>query len=78
MFTGLSYGMLIWLFFNIGLLFCTFILAQAIKKKKLIKNQYTRVMLPSFVFLIVADIFMALSALFHGKLIFSLYKKGKM
>jgi multimeric flavodoxin WrbA len=78
MLTSFSHGMLIWLFFNIGLLFCTFNLAQAIKKKKLIKNRYTRAMLPSLVFLIIADIFMALSALFHGKLIFSLYKKGKM
>ena len=77
MLASLSCGMLIWLFFNIGLFFYTFILAQAIKKKKLIKNRYTRAMLPSLVFLIIADIFMILSALFHGKLIFSLYKKGK-
>ena len=77
MLTAFGYGMLIWLFLNIGLFFNTFILTQAIKKKKIIRNLYTRVMLPSFVFLLVADIFMALSALFHGKLIFSLYKKGK-
>jgi hypothetical protein len=32
-------------------------------------------MIPSFVFLIFADIFMVLEALFHGKIIFSLYKK---
>ena len=75
--TGLSQNMLIWLFFNIGLFFSAFIFAQAIKKKKLIKNRYTRAIIPSFLFLIAGDIFMALSALFHGKLIFSLYKKGQ-
>ena len=74
MLISFSRSILIWLFFNIGLLFYTFILAQAIKKKRIMKNLYTRAMLPSFVFLIVADIFMALSALLHGKLIFSLYK----
>jgi len=67
--------MLIWLFFNIGLFFNTFILAHAIKRRKLVKNRYTRAMIPSFLFLICADIFMVLSALLHGKLIFSLYKR---
>lgn len=66
----------IWLFLCGGMLFCEFRMAGAIKKKRSIKNQYTRAMIPSFIFLICADIFMALSALFHGKLIFSLYKKG--
>jgi len=75
MLKGFSHGMLFWLFYNIGLFFCTFILAQAIKKKKLIKNMYTRAMFPSFIFLIIADIFMVLNALLHGKLFFSLYKK---
>jgi hypothetical protein len=68
-------GMIIWLFFSSGMLFYEFILAQAIKKQKTIKNKYTRAMVPSFVFLIFADIFMVLEALIHGKIIFSLYKK---
>jgi multimeric flavodoxin WrbA len=68
-------SMIIWLFFNSGMIFCEFILAQAIKKQRIIKNKYTRAMVPSFIFLIFADIFMALEALFHGKTIFSLYKK---
>jgi len=78
MLAGFSQGMLFWLFYNSGLFFYTFILARAIKKKKTIKNWYTRAMVPSFLFLIFADIFMALNALFRGKLIFSLYKKGKL
>jgi hypothetical protein len=70
-----SRSMIIWLFFSSGMLFYGFILARAIKKQKVIKNKYTRAMVPSFVFIIFADIFMALEALFHGKIIFSLYKK---
>ncbi|MDR2448152.1 MAG: hypothetical protein LBD58_12845 [Treponema sp.] len=68
-------NMVVWLFFNSGMLFYEFTLAQAIKKKRVIKDKYTRAMVPSFIFLIFADIFMALEALFHGKMIFSLYKK---
>jgi len=65
------------LFFYSGMLFFEFILAWAIKNKRSIKNKYTRVMLPSFIFIIVANIFMALTGLFHGKLIFPLFKKVK-
>jgi len=69
------HSVIVWLFFSSGMLFFEFILARAIKNKKVIKTQYTRVILPSFIFIVVADIFMVLSALFHGKLIFSLFKK---
>lgn len=72
--SGRSIG--IWLFLCGGMFFCEYKMALAIKRKKCIKNQYTRVMIPSFIFLIVSDIFMVLSALIHGQLIFSLYKKG--
>jgi hypothetical protein len=67
--------MLVWLFLCGGMLSCEFTLARAIKKQKVIKNKYTQPLIPSFVFLIFADIFMAAEALFHGKTIFSLYKK---
>jgi multimeric flavodoxin WrbA len=65
----------IWLLFSSGMLFSKIILAWAIRWKKSIKNMYTRVMIPSFIFLIFASIFMAMSAFFNGK-IFSLNKKG--
>lgn len=65
----------LWLFaLNAGMLFYGAMLARAIRRKREYGVRYTRVLLPSFLFLIVSDIFMALSALFHGKLIFSLYK----
>jgi hypothetical protein len=68
-------SMIVWLVFSSGMLFYEFVLARAIKKQKIIKNKHTRAMVPSFIFLIFADIFMILDALVHGKLIFSLYKK---
>jgi hypothetical protein len=72
--TGLAQSVVITLFLYSGMLISEFILAWAIKNKRSIKNKYARVMLPSFIFIVVADIFMALTGLFHGKLIFSLFK----
>ena len=73
---GLANCVILMLFFYCGMLLFEFILAWAIRNKKSIKNKYTRVMLPSFIFIIVANIFMALTGLFHGKLIFPLFKKA--
>jgi hypothetical protein len=67
----------IWLFLCSGMLFCELRMALAIKKKRRMKNLYTRVMIPSFLFLVFADIYMAAIALLHGKPLFLLYKKGK-
>jgi hypothetical protein len=71
---SLGRSMAIWLIFNIAMLISEYILARNIKKAKTFNNIFTRVMVPSFVFLIFADIFMILKALFNGKLIFSLFK----
>jgi len=75
--SGFAQGMILMLFFYCGMLLFEFILAWAIRNKRSIKNKYTRVMLPSFIFIIVATIFMALTGLLHGKLIFPLFKKVK-
>jgi len=74
---GLANSVIIMLFLYCGMLFFEFILARAIRNKKSIKNKYTRVMLPSFIFLIVANIFMGLTGIFHGKFIFPLFRKIK-
>jgi hypothetical protein len=76
--SGFIHSLIIGLIFSAGMLLYKIIFSWAIKNKKIIKNKYTRVMLPSFIFIIVADIFMALSALFHGKLVFSLFKKVEL
>jgi hypothetical protein len=73
--SGFINSLIIILFFYFGMLFFIFMLSWVIKNKKSIKNKYTRVTLPSFIFIVVADIFMALKALFKGKLVFSLFKK---
>jgi len=65
--SGLSNTIILLLFLYSGMLFFEFLLAWAIKNKKSIKNKYTRVMLPSFIFFIVANIFMGLSALLRRK-----------
>jgi len=74
---GLSGCLIRILFFYCGMLLFEFILAWAIRNKKSIKNKYTRVMVPSFIFVIVANIFMALTGILHGKFIFPLFKKVK-
>ena len=74
--SGFTHSIILILFFYCGMSFFEFMLAWAIKNKKTIKNKYTRVTLPSFIFIVVADIFMALKALLHGKLVFSLFKRG--
>jgi hypothetical protein len=66
---------LVWLFFNSGMLYFLWTLSRAIQNGGSMKNRYARVMLPSFLFLLISDIFMLIMALFNGKLIFSLYKK---
>jgi len=63
--SGLAHSMIILLFLYSGMLFYEFIIAQAIKNKKTIKNKYTRVMLPSFIFIIVANIFMIVVTSIH-------------
>jgi len=75
--SGFAHSMILMLFFYSGTLYFEFIIAWAIRNKRSIKNKYTRVMLPSFLFFIVANIFMGLIGLFHGKLVFSLFKKVK-
>lgn len=66
-----------WLFLNSGVLFCMARLSLAIYRKRIAANQFTRVMIPSFLFVPIADIFMVLSALFHGRCLFTLLKRDK-
>lgn len=74
---GFARSMIMWLFFSGGMLLYEWMLSRAIRRKRRVRNKYTSVMLPSFLFMIVADVFMALSALLHGKAVFSLFKNVK-
>ena len=56
------------LFFNLGVLFYLIGMAAAIRKGKVFGKKYTRIMLPSFVFILFADIFFCIISLFEGGL----------
>lgn len=65
----------IYLFFNCGVFYCMARLSASARKIRQTKNRYTRIMVPAFLFIPMADIFMTISALFNGKIIFTLLKK---
>ncbi|MBP3366266.1 MAG: hypothetical protein J6K96_04645 [Treponema sp.] len=73
----LAQNIIIYLFFNCGVFYCTARLAAHIRKLRPAKNRFTRVMVPAFLFIPMADIFMILTSLFHGKNIFTLLKKDE-
>lgn len=66
---------LIYVFLSIGFFYCMVQLARAVRKQETAPNRYTRVMVPSFLFIPMADIFMTLASLFHGRIVFTLLKK---
>lgn len=68
-------GLLVTIFFFLGVLVCEAIVAHAIRRGKQTKNLYTRVLMPSFIFLLGADAFMFLLALFKGTLPHALFRK---
>ena len=70
-----AYRIGIWLFFSLGMLMGEYRLARAIKKRKAVKNRYTAVMVPAWVFLVFSDMFMVIAALCKGAPVFSLFKK---
>lgn len=65
----------IYLFFNCGIFYCMARLSVNVRKLQQMKNHYTRVMVPAFLFIPMADVFMTISALLNGKIIFTLLKK---
>lgn len=65
------------LFFLMGWLICTGVMAHAVKKGNVMKNMYTRPLIPSFLFIFFADVFMMLSALLHGVLPHKVFHKVK-
>lgn len=65
----------IYLFFNCGIFYCIARLSISIRRLRQTKNRYTRVMVPAFLFIPMADIFMTITALCNGKIIFTLLKK---
>lgn len=67
----------IYLFFNCGVFYYMVQLSMRVRRLQKMKNCYTRVMVPAFLFIPMADIFMTIAALFNGKIIFTLLKRDK-
>lgn len=74
---SLAIQIFIWLFLNSGVLFCMARFSSAIRRKRVLTNQFTRVMIPSFLFVPIADIFMILSSLLQGRFLLALLKRDK-
>lgn len=72
---SLAWQIFAWLFLNSGVLFCMARLSAAIRGGRTSADRFTRVMLPSLLFVPIADIFMVLSSLFHGRFLFTLLKQ---
>lgn len=68
----------VYLFLNGGVLYCMARLGVNVRRMRTTKNRCTRMMVPSFLFIPMADLFMILTALFHGKNIFTLLKKDEI
>ncbi len=75
MWLPLLQNVLIYLFLNSSMAYCMIRLASHVRKQENTKNRYARVMIPSFLFILCADIFMFLTSLFNGRFIFSLLKR---
>ena len=56
------------LFFNLGVLFYLAGIGAAIRKGAFFGKKYTRILLPSFIFILFADIFFVIVSLFQGGL----------
>ncbi|MBD5499312.1 MAG: hypothetical protein HDR11_16445 [Lachnospiraceae bacterium] len=54
------------IFLNLGVFFYTIRMGSAINKGKLFGKKYTRILVPSFVFIIFADIFFVIISIFAG------------
>lgn len=57
---------LILLFLNLGVFFYTIRMGSCINKGKFFGKKYTRILIPSFVFIVFADIFFVIISIFQG------------
>ena len=54
------------LYFNLGVLFYLSGMGRAIRKGRFFGKKYSRILIPSFVFILFADIFFIINSLLHG------------
>lgn len=53
-------------FFNLGVFWYSFCMGKAINEKQTYGEKYTRILIPSFVFILFADIFFVIISVFEG------------
>lgn len=70
-------SMLVMLVMSLGAVICLAVMGYRIKHGAIRKNLFTRCLMPSFLFIPVSDIFMLLSALAHGNLPHTLFRRHK-
>ena len=70
-------SMLVTLVMSLGAVLCLAVMGRRIKHGTCRKNLFTRCLMPSFLFIPVSDIFMLLSALAHGNLPHTLFRRHK-
>ena len=70
-------SMLVTLVMSLGAVICLAVMGHRIKHGAIRKNLFTRCLMPSFLFIPVSDIFMLLSALAHGNLPHTLFRRHK-
>lgn len=68
-------SMLVTLVMSLGAVICLAVMEHRIKHGAIRKNLFTRCLMPSFLFIPVSDIFMLLSALAHGNLPHTLFRR---
>ena len=66
------------LFFNLGVLFCLARMGSCIRKGSAAGKRYTRILIPSFIFILFADVFFIIISLFEGGLFRGWLAKKKL
>jgi len=64
----MQYGkqLLVLLFFHLGIFWCMFRMGLAMRKRECAGVRFTRVLIPSFIFILMADLFFVLMSIFQG------------
>lgn len=63
------------LFFHLGVLFYMYKMGKQINKKETYTIKYTRILIPSFLFILIADIYFIIISIFNGGLFRGWLKK---
>lgn len=74
-FITFAYQFGIILFLNLGVIFCTIKMGCSINKQRYFGEKYTRILLPSFVFIIVTDAFFLIISVMKGGVFRGLFAK---